>query len=509
MSKKVPSTLSAQTLDSESLPSEAGRSASLPCLSIVAHSDPRRLGERALLTGLLMRLPFELARARGQFAPAHGGEPSVLADPFMSRTPIVLRAGASVDSVRLDIPRGSPLHLDGCPVGGQVRELDARALASGCVLRVSSRTTLLLHRTSQPPSTPLHELVGESDEMRALRAKLLRAAESDGHVLITGETGTGKELVARALHQHSERRRGPFVAVNMATLTESIAPSALFGHVRGAFTGADARHRGVFERAHGGILFLDEIGETPQTVQPMLLRALETGCVAPVGAERDQKPDVRIIAATDAQLEHDVHTGRFRSALFHRLCALSLRVAPLRERRVDIPLLLAHFLALRGVPAADAAPLRAAELERLLCHPFSGNVRELRNLARALAEGESLGAALGAPVRSPNPHDLEPEVARSGHAPPLEEAELLGALRKHDFKPDAAARSLGIPSGTMHYLMERSPSVRRARDLSDAEIVSVVRGCRGDLCEAARQLEVSARALRMAVKQRRLPLDPG
>src|SRR5512143_518093 len=225
------------------------------------------------------------------------------------------------------------------------------------------------------------QLIGSSPPMRRLRDEISLVAASSFAVLVTGETGVGKELVAHLVHAASARRDEPFIQVNCAALPVSIAESELFGHVAGAFTGAMRDRAGKFEVASGGTLFLDEIGELPLELQPKLLRALQQGDVQRVGSDRVHRVDVRIVAATNRNLEREVEGGRFRADLYHRLAVFPLRVPPLRERRDDIPLLVAHF-ADEARRRLGLGPLRLPDeaRERLVAADWPGNVRELENV---------------------------------------------------------------------------------------------------------------------------------
>jgi DNA-binding NtrC family response regulator len=212
---------------------------------------------------------------------------------------------------------------------------------------------------------------------------LERVAASDATLLVEGETGTGKELVARAIHDASLRRRGPFVAVDCGALPESLLESELFGHVRGAFTGAANARTGMIARADGGTLFLDELGRIPTTLQARLLRVLEERVVRPLGGDTERAVDVRIVAASRDDLDAEVAAGRFRADLLYRLAVVRVPLPPLRTRREDLPLLVRDLLRRRGL--ADEAPAGPG-LDRLFAHGWPGNVRELRNvLDRALA----------------------------------------------------------------------------------------------------------------------------
>ena len=243
---------------------------------------------------------------------------------------------------------------------------------------------------------PSTELIGQAPAMRALFRAIGRFAQVPLSVLITGETGTGKELVARALHRESPRAGKPFVALNTAAIPAELLESELFGHEAGAFTGAQRRHLGCFEQANGGSLFLDEIGDMPASLQTRLLRVLAEGEFFRVGGRELIRVDVRVIAATHQPLEALVEQGRFRADLLHRLDVVRLHLPPLRERREDIDVLAARFLAIAAtrlqLPARKLAP---AALERLHAHAWPGNVRELENLCwrlAALAPGETISA---------------------------------------------------------------------------------------------------------------------
>jgi transcriptional regulator with GAF, ATPase, and Fis domain len=238
-------------------------------------------------------------------------------------------------------------------------------------------------RVSLWPSERFGPLVGMSDAMRELFLRLNQYAVSDAAVLILGETGSGKELVARAIHERSNRADGPFLVVDCGALPESLLESELFGHARGAFTGAVATRLGVFEAAQGGTVFLDEIGELPLAMQPKLLRALESKTIRRLGETEARAIDVRFVAATHRDLHAMVPAGAFREDLFFRLAVLPVRVPSLRERLDDIPLLLEHFLG--GVSHA-VPPFLASELRN---HPWLGNVRELKSFAERVS---ALGA---------------------------------------------------------------------------------------------------------------------
>jgi two-component system nitrogen regulation response regulator GlnG len=277
-------------------------------------------------------------------------------------------------------------------------DLDHAVALAARALPESRSTHTSSEAPSRSPSPMLGEtpqLLGDSPRMQALFRAMGRVAAAPLNVLVTGETGTGKELVARALHRESQRARKPFIALNTAAVPSELLESELFGHEAGAFTGATRRHVGRFEQADGGTLFLDEIGDMPLALQTRLLRVLAEGEFFRVGGRELIRVDVRVVAATHQPLEALVADGRFRADLLHRLDVVRLRLPPLRERREDVPSLAQRFLAAAAERLhAPAKRLSPAALERLQAHDWPGNVRELENLCwrlAALAPGATLG----------------------------------------------------------------------------------------------------------------------
>jgi DNA-binding NtrC family response regulator len=240
----------------------------------------------------------------------------------------------------------------------------------------------------------LEKIIGQSKQMKDVFARIQRAAPVDSTVLILGENGTGKELVAQALHHNSTRKKGPFVAVNIAAVPATLVESELFGHVRGAFTGATDRRMGRFEQADGGTLFIDEVGDFELALQAKLLRVLEQLTVTPVGGQEDRKVDVRVVAATSRDLGKMVADGTFRVDLFYRLNVIGVTLPPLRQRTDDIPILVEHFL--KDIAATKHTPTHRVSPEVMRAfttYPWPGNVRELRNVLESmmvLADGELL-----------------------------------------------------------------------------------------------------------------------
>ena len=324
-------------------------------------------------------------------------------------------------------------------------------------------------RLREELATHYHELVGAAPAMRALYRAIARAAPTRATVLVTGESGTGKELVARALHAASPRARRPFVAVNCAALPAELAEAELFGHVRGAFTGAVRDRAGLFEAADGGTLLLDEIGDMPLPLQAKLLRVLETGEVTRVGATRPTVVDVRVVAATHRALDALAAAGRFRDDLRYRLQVLVLHLPPLRERREDVPALAAHVLAgFARRHGVAARPLADDARRALLAHDWPGNVRELRNaLERALllAEGDviaaaDLPAAVTGSVGALRPAEaavaeLSFVDARRRALDAFDRAFLAAALERHGGNLSATARVLGLHRQSLQKLLVR------------------------------------------------------
>jgi DNA-binding NtrC family response regulator len=227
-------------------------------------------------------------------------------------------------------------------------------------------------------------------------AQIDKAAASDTPVLLVGESGTGKELIARALHEKGARAKGPFVTVDCGSLSPSLVASELFGHEKGAFTGAHERHTGAFERANGGTIFLDEIGELPAALQPTLLGALERRRFRRVGGRDEVEVDVRVVSATNRDLRAEVNAGQFRLDLYYRIAVVVLRVPPLRERREDVPVLVEHFLREAGEDGRLEEIVTAETMDALCAHTWPGNVRELRNVVeamRVMGEAPDLGGA--------------------------------------------------------------------------------------------------------------------
>ncbi len=360
-----------------------------------------------------------------------------------------------------------------------VEAVTARALERTLLVRENEE----LKRTIET-LTSAGRLLGESRAMREILGMIERVAPTPATVLITGETGTGKELVARAIHENSPRANKPFVAVNCAAFTETLLESELFGAERGAYTGADRARRGLFEAAHTGTLFLDEAGEMSLPLQARLLRVLMNGEIVRVGSTTPRSVDVRILAATHRNLERRVSEGLFREDLYYRLAVVPLHIPPLRERREDIPLLVDHFL--KQVSTDLKMPLKRLDpeaLQRLSNYPFPGNIRELRNLIERgyiLSRGDEiraeelpLGQGGTGSFRSPHPDTpITPEALRQQWMDSLpeqlnlrsvlEENErdlIIRALKLSDDVQAEAARKLEISRSDLSYKLRKHKSI--------------------------------------------------
>ena len=317
-------------------------------------------------------------------------------------------------------------------------------------------------RRRAPASPP--EIVGTSSQMQEVFSLVEVAGHSRATVLLSGETGTGKELVARALHRGSPRRGGPFVAVNCAAFPDTLLESELFGHVKGSFTGAERDKRGLIEEANGGVLFLDEVGETSRPFQAKLLRTLQEREVRPVGGSRTRSVDVRVVAATNRDLRAETETGAFREDLYYRLAVFPIRLPPLRERPGDVVPLAEHFLALHGQQEGKPEVHLSAAAERLLqSHRWPGNVRELENeIQRALALAEP-GEALTPDHFSERVAGLlEPVEANLRAGDSLRETLgrveawiIRGALDANGGRRAATARRLGVTREGLYKKMKR------------------------------------------------------
>ena len=479
------------------------------CVTVLFHPDLRRVGERALPVKGGRGRAFEISRATLFATP--GGEPSPLADPFVSRRPVEITTSRRGVVVRP--PEKSSLVIDGKKVT-EALNISTDDLEVGVSMELSKRVDLLLHRVGTGARAPHHDLVGESDGIEETRRAVSRVADLNVPVLVRGETGVGKERVAQATHRASGSA-GPWVSVNMATLSPHMAASELFGHMKGAFTGAGTTHQGLFERANGGTLFLDEIGETPDEVQSMLLRTLETGTILPIGAERERNVSVRVITATDLDLDEAVELGSFRAALLHRLSSYVVWIPPLRERREDIPLLTLHFLREELDRVGELQRLRPGSpkqrpwfprslMSALMRFDWPGNVRQLRNVVRQLvisnrgADVLSLDRQLQRLLRG----ESRSEVAKPApNASEIGEEQLIEALKQSSWSFGAAARALGLSRAAFYRLADKTPRVRKSSEIGAEEFEQCFEECEGDVAAMSDRLCVSPRGIKLRLTE--------
>jgi len=373
----------------------------------------------------------------------------VLADPKVSRQH--LKLACTPTGLQLtDLQSRNGTQLNGASVRDAVVPLGARLRLGDSELQV------LPAGEARRAAHDFHGFVGKSPAARALVGELERAAASDATVLLTGETGTGKEAVARALHLASARS-GRLVVFDCGAVSQELVASELFGHVKGAFTGADETRPGAVARADGGTLFLDEVGELPLSLQPSLLRLLELKDVRAVGGDVSQRVDVRVVAATHKDLEAEVKAGRFRQDLFFRLAVLTVRIPPLRERLEDLPLLARRLLA----EAGRTLELSDEVLTQLSGYGWPGNVRELRNvLLRAVALGTSpepqgpAGAPAGGDAGAAE-LPLNYREARETMLERFEKAYLVHLLAEHEGNVTQAAKTADIARSHLYRLLTR------------------------------------------------------
>ena len=344
-------------------------------------------------------------------------------------------------------------------------------------------------KTIASPDSESMPLVGRSSAMQEIYRVIARMTQTDLTVMINGESGTGKELVAKALHQFGKRKSGPFVAINMAAIPRELIESELFGHEKGAFTGANARSSGRFEQANGGTLFLDEIGDMPMEAQTRLLRVLQEGEYTTVGGRRPISTDVRIVAATHQNLDGLIDKGQFREDLFYRLNVVPLRLPPLRERGQDIPDLVRHFLELGEARGLPRKTFEQSAFERLKAHSWPGNVRELENLVQRLTALYPQDAITGDLVDTElaNGRTTESELPLEGNVEKRlqssVEAFVTQLLEEH---------SESTPIDTLYTTV--------LREIEDPLISLTLKATRGNQIQAAKILGLNRNTLRKKIK---------
>lgn len=482
-------------------------------LTVIFHPDTLRIGHRAVVPQQSGTTSWVLGRFSPLFHPPDAGPPRPLDDPFISRRALQL----TLRGKQLLVSRFETSSR--CRVG-QAELYDAVELAwdrlrAGVPLFLGHSIVLLLRLGSgvvASPATGVGDalLRGSSACMARIREQVSRVAGSDLDVLVRGETGTGKELAATAIHSASRRATAPMVSVNMSAIPGELAAAALFGSARGAFTGADRAIPGYFEQASGGTLFLDEIGDTAPEVQPLLLRALQQRELQAVGGPI-RRIDVRVISATDAAL--DGEGSDFKLALRHRLGASEIVLPPLREHPEDIGELLLHFLQRSAeragrsdlLPHAQSTPMHIAAWAVLflafVSYSWPGNVRQLANFAQQVVL-----ASEQAPVM--NEHLQAAFAGTHAHASPgtvgtparrmhdIDEETFAQAMLANDFEIMRVAQYLGVSRAAVYRRIEASRAYRLAGHISVEELQSLLREYAGDSAAIARRLRVSVASLR-------------
>jgi two-component system, NtrC family, nitrogen regulation response regulator GlnG len=493
-------------------------------LTIVWHPDLERIGQSAVLPDSESQISRALPLFGDRTETASGAP---LADVYLSSREPSVTIRQVRDRIEV-IPGPASAHVK---IGGarlsEPLMLSRTDVDRGVIITLARRVVLCLHlaRPVRIKTRSSHGLVGVSDGLDDVRRDIDRVADLDVALLIRGETGTGKGLVAASVVSASPRAGRPFLSLNMGAIVPSTAGSELFGHERGSFTGATASKAGLFVAADSGTLFLDEVGLMPPDVQPMLLHVLETKEVRPLGAARGRKIDVRFIAATDTNIEQAIRRGTFSEALLQRLARYQIFLPPLRHRREDFGVLLLHLLRVAlqrtGEPdrlAGDGERwLAPSTVAALASYDWPGNIRELENVAGQIvvaSRGEPtavLPNAVKAIVSTPRTGLAEPTPAPSTTAMAgrsgISDAEVARALARSNGSASAAAKILGVSRTTYYELRKRNPHLRSITEIPDEELRRCRDECGGDVTRMAARLQVPIKALkdRLAHLSRRDP----
>ncbi len=477
--------------------------------TVLYHLDPSRVGDMCALP-LGKGASHDISRVEPLFASG-----ASLDDPYLSRSPLIL-ADAGYGAITLTPATDRVLYTVDGNAGDGATKVEPAQLDAGVVVSVGERILLLLERGLRDPcAVEALGMLGVSRGTERLRATITKLAPQAQPVLLYGQSGTGKELAARALHEVSDRRDGPFITANLAAVVGSTAASQLFGHTKGAFTGADSNAGGFFGQAEGGTLFLDEIGEASLALQALLLRVLESGEVQPVGGTA-RVADVRVVTATNADLEGMVESGEFRVALYHRLVNAAVHLEPLRDRRADVGVQLVRSLdelasQQMHPEATEDAPWLSIELmETLLGLDWPGNTRQLIAFARHLATeyGDAAAAALDDRWRGMLTERAPP--AESGVATQVDSrreesatndgpSDVRAVLAAHGYRIEPAAKALGMAKNTLYAELHRA-GIPVAKDLTAEQIAAARAAVGDDVAAIAAKLEVSLSGLRRRIK---------
>jgi len=512
---------------SSPLGAAAGPGQRLLTLTLLWHPDSARIGEQFICTGgaetvaLNRYLPLFSRPGMDGLPLGHGG---------ISRDPVHLVRGSD-DTLRLCPPNSRMVvELNGVEVGaaasadaGAGVALTAEQLEAGAVLGLGRAVLICIHWMDRlPKNNPVPGMLGVGAAAVKARDLVRQAAASDAPVLLLGETGTGKEVAARAIHALGKRAAAPLVSVNMAVLNESLAAADLFGAAKGAYTGAQGARSGLFAQADKGTLFLDEVGNTPAAIQPMLLRVLESGEYRPLGAREDERSDARLIAATD----QDVYSAGFNQPLLRRLESLVIRLPSLRERREDIGVLIAHLLADNEVARTRGIVPPATFISDCVNYDWPGNIRQLGHVLKramlALADGETpafaefvdapqlvatASAALAAAAAGAGDNAADNAVEGGGQgsaqagAPrkrlaDVSDDDVLAAMEAHGWAILGAAQALGISRPSMYKLLDGHPQIRRPEQIAPDALRAALAESGGQLAACASRLKTPSEALR-------------
>jgi two-component system nitrogen regulation response regulator GlnG len=473
----------------------ASSAASLLGLTILWHPDATRIGQQHI--GPSTAGVIELNRFLPLFRQP-GADGRALEHRCIARDPVRI-ARDNAGGVTIATPDSRmAVEVNGAAAHG-VLAFTAGQVERGIVLGLGGSVLLCVHWMRRlPKANELPGMLGVGSAAIAARDQVRQAALHDMPVLLLGETGTGKDVAARAIHAAGARASRPFVAVNMATLGEALAAADLFGAVKGAYTGAESARSGLFADAADGILFLDEIGDTPAAVQPMLLRVLESGEYRPLGGRQDLRSRARLISATD----QDLGARAFSAALLRRMEGFVIRLPALRERREDIGVLVRHFLAECALPGEAEVVLPVAFVSALCNDDWPGNVRQLAHVVRRAAlvvrAGETplLAQFQGVERGAPAPAGAVVSRPRRIAIAEVGDAAVLAAMDNNGWRIRAAAQELGISRPSLYKLIEAHPKIRRPETIGEEELRRVLAEHDGELGRCAAALHTPGEALR-------------
>ncbi|WP_086931998.1 sigma 54-interacting transcriptional regulator [Agarilytica rhodophyticola] len=512
MTVKNETTLAIQVSPQENLPRDHGY-----FLSIVFHPEFGRIGERANISSQLQSHGLCLNRNEPLFfnpkAPNIGNP---LLDPHISRTPLHIKFG-TLNDIAIVSQDKHELVIN----GAKTREAKIKIadLKGGIVIEIARRIVLLLHRDVEVKTSPdSMNIIGASAAIEEVRNTIKKISGVDIPVLIRGESGTGKELVAKAIHTLSSRKNANFISVNMAALPESLASSTLFGSKKGAFTGAQQEQKGYFRQADKGTLFLDEIGDTPISIQTLLLRTLENNEIQPVGASQPEYVNTRIISATDANLEDKLQDATFRTPLLQRLASYEIYLSPLRERREDIGPIAAHFLKQFILEFNDEIDIENIASEhwktlfsRLCRYDWPGNIRQLKHILQQIVlynRGENyfrlpehIDNLLPQETLCKNTSNKHPTLDKKQKPKDISDRDLELALQDNLWDLKATADALNLSRSSLYNRLDQHPNLKRAKDISNEDIATAYKESNGDLYTMSQTLKISVHALRRRVSE--------